>query len=83
MLVYSGTADAVFTTGGTRAWVSTLGLAPSEPFHAWRDVTLLNEVRMAGTLGGGRVDGMGASLGSGWAGWRWSGGVWAACTHSV
>ena len=45
VLVYSGTSDAVFTTGGTRAWVGTLGLAQGEPFYAWRDPTLLNEVR--------------------------------------
>ena len=44
MLVYSGTADGVFTTGGTRAWVTGLGLALSEPLHPWRDATLLNEV---------------------------------------
>lgn len=43
VLVYSGTSDAVFTTGGTRAWVGTLGLAQGEPFYAWRDPTLLNE----------------------------------------
>lgn len=48
ILVYSGSADAVFTTGGTRSWVGTLGLAQGEPFYAWRDPTMMNEVRGSG-----------------------------------
>lgn len=44
ILVYSGDTDAVFTAGGTRTWVETLGLAPDAPWRAWMDAMAWSEV---------------------------------------
>lgn len=45
LLVYSGTADGVMTTAGTRAWIDALGLPVDGPRRFWSDALAWREVR--------------------------------------